>query len=80
MWRTSRTSPRPEFRKQQVSHDGQNDQDDHRDYNPLIHSPPDFLSLRFADLLILRASPPHSLQAALRGCIIILLRYLSDEW
>jgi len=42
--------------------------------NPLIHSPPDFLSLRFADFLILRASSPRSSRAALRGCIIILMR------
>jgi hypothetical protein len=27
----------------------------------LIHLPPDFLSLRFADLLILRGNPPPSL-------------------
>jgi hypothetical protein len=42
--------------------------------NPLIHSPPDFLSLRFADFLILRASSPRSSRAALRGCITILMR------
>ena len=41
--------------------------------NPLIHSPPDFLSLRLADFLILRASSPRSSRAALRGCITILM-------